>query len=80
MQAPDGIRVDDEGRVWTAEGEGIIVRAADGKVLGMFNAHYFTRDPVKTAIVQFELVENKVIILGQDKLWIVEIDEIVCRR
>ena len=77
MQAPDGIRVDEKGRIWTAEGEGVVVRAADGRVLGVFNAHYFTRDPVNVAIVQFELAENKVIILGQNKLWIITVGEIV---
>ena len=33
MQAPDGIRVDDMGRVWTAEGEGVVVRSPAGKSL-----------------------------------------------
>ncbi|KAK5310862.1 hypothetical protein LTR93_011908 [Exophiala xenobiotica] len=73
MQAPDGIRIDDKGRVWTAEGEGVVVHAADPKILGVFNAHFFTGDRVKTAIVQFELVEDKAVILGQDKLWIVKV-------
>lgn len=77
MQAPDGIRIDDQGRVWTAEGEGIVVRAKDGRILGLFNAHYFTRDPVKVAIVQFELVEDMVVILGQNKLWIVKVQEVL---
>jgi gluconolactonase len=63
MQAPDGIRVDDRGRIWTAEGEGVVVRSPAGKVLGVFNAHYFTRDPVKTAIVQFELAGDVLVIL-----------------
>ena len=80
MQAPDGIRIDDQGRVWTAEGEGVVVRGPDGRTLGVFNAHYFTRDPVKTAIVQFELAEDVVIILGQDKLWKVKLAEVVNRR
>lgn len=77
MQAPDGIRVDDQGRVWTAEGEGVVVRSPKGKVLGVFNAHYFTRDPVKTAIVQFELAGSTLVILGQNKLWTVELGEVV---
>lgn len=38
---PDGIHVDDAGRVWTAEGEGIVVRGASGRVLGVFNAAAF---------------------------------------
>lgn len=35
MQAPDGIRIDDHGRVWTAEGGGIVVRNADGRIIGI---------------------------------------------
>jgi gluconolactonase len=79
MQAPDGIRVDEQGRVWTAEGEGVLVRSAVGKVIGVFNAHYFTRDPVKTAIVQFELAGDVLIILGQNKLWTIKLAEVVNR-
>lgn len=37
-----GIQVDDEGRVWTAEGEGIVARdPATGKILRVFNASAF---------------------------------------
>ncbi|KAK5079359.1 hypothetical protein LTR64_002218 [Lithohypha guttulata] len=77
MQAPDGIRIDNKGRVWTAEGEGVVVRAPTGRVLGVFNAYYFTRDPVKTAIVQFELAGDVLVILGQNKIWIVKLQEVV---
>ncbi|WYZ36320.1 hypothetical protein EsH8_XII_000070 [Colletotrichum jinshuiense] len=77
MQAPDGIRIDDAGRVWTGEGEGIVVRSAEGKVMGVFNAHYFTRDPLRTAIVQFELAGDTLVILGQDKLWTLKLAEVV---
>ncbi|KAF5495056.1 hypothetical protein CGCS363_v009325 [Colletotrichum siamense] len=77
MQAPDGIRIDDKGRVWTGEGEGVVVRSAEGKVIGVFNAYYFTRDPVSTAIVQFELAGDTLVILGMDKLWTVKLAEVV---
>lgn len=73
-QAPDGIRVDDRGRVWTAEGEGVVVRAG-GKAIGLFNAQYFTSDPVNFAIVQFELAGNQLVILAMDKLWVIELAE-----
>lgn len=75
MQAPDGIRVDDKGRVWTAEGEGVVVRNAVGKAIGIFNAQHFTSDPVNFAIVQFALAQNKLVILGMDKLWVIEVAE-----
>ncbi|EQB48638.1 hypothetical protein CGLO_12118 [Colletotrichum gloeosporioides Cg-14] len=77
MQAPDGIRIDDKGRVWTGEGEGVVVRSAEGKIIGVFNAYYFTRDPVSTAVVQFELAGDTLIILGMDKLWTVKLAEVV---
>lgn len=77
MQAPDGIRIDDKGRVWTADGEGVVVRSIDGKVIGVFNSQYFTRDPVNTAIVQFELAGNILVILGQNKLWTIKLAETV---
>jgi gluconolactonase len=75
LQAPDGIRVDDRGRVWTGEGEGVVVRNAGGKAIGVFNAQYFTSDPVNFAIVQFALAGDKLVILGMDKLWVVELAE-----
>ncbi|KAI9372672.1 hypothetical protein BJX61DRAFT_542475 [Aspergillus egyptiacus] len=77
MQAPDGIRVDDQGRVWTGEGEGIVVRAADGRIIGVFNAQYFTKDPISTAIVQFALAGDTLVVLGQNRLWTVKLAETV---
>ncbi|KAJ0318061.1 hypothetical protein COL5a_010808 [Colletotrichum fioriniae] len=77
MQAPDGIRIDDKGRVWTGEGEGVVVRSSQGKVIGVFNGQYFTRDPVNTAIVQFELAGDVLVVLGQNKLWTVKLAETV---
>ncbi|KAL4407892.1 gluconolactonase [Colletotrichum abscissum] len=68
MQAPDGIRIDDKGRVWTGEGEGVVVRSSQGKVIGVFNGQFFTRDSVNTAIVQFELARDVLVVLGQNKL------------
>jgi gluconolactonase len=37
----DGIHIDDAGRIWTAEYEGVVVRSARGKVLGLFNSQAF---------------------------------------
>lgn len=77
MQAPDGVRVDNKGRLWTGEGEGVVVRNRHGKVIGIFNAQYFTRDAVNVAIVQFALAGDALIILGQDKLWRVKLAEML---
>lgn len=37
----DGIHIDDYGRIWTGEGEGIVVRSSEGQVLGIMNRSYF---------------------------------------
>ncbi|KAK0370763.1 hypothetical protein CLIM01_11873 [Colletotrichum limetticola] len=76
-QAPDGIRIDDKGRVWTGEGEGVVVRSSQGKVIGVFNGQFFTTDSVNTAIVQFELAGDVLVVLGQNKLWTVKLAETV---
>ncbi|KAM3538654.1 hypothetical protein ARSEF1564_008440 [Beauveria bassiana] len=80
MQAPDGIRVDDEGRVWTGEGEGVVVRNPHGKVIGIFNSQFFTRDPVNVAIVQFCLAGDTLVILGENKLWTVKLTETIASK
>ena len=77
MQAPDGVRIDDKGRVWTGEGEGVVVRNPEGKLLGVFNAQFFTPDPVNLAIVQFALAGDTLVILGMRQLWTVVLSEIV---
>ncbi|KAF7928654.1 uncharacterized protein EAE98_005710 [Botrytis deweyae] len=77
MQAPDGIRVDDKGRVWTGEGEGVMVRSPEGKLLGVFNAQFFTPDPINLAIVQFALAGDILVILGMRQLWTVKLSEVV---
>lgn len=41
---PDGIHVDDYGRIWTGETEGIVVRNSRGKVTGVFNAETILTD------------------------------------
>ncbi|KAF7887271.1 hypothetical protein EAF00_009565 [Botryotinia globosa] len=77
MQAPDGIRVDEKGRVWTGEGEGFMVRSLEGKLLGVFNAQFFTPDPINLAIVQFALAGDILVILGMRQLWTVKLSEVV---
>lgn len=38
LLTPDGIKVDDDGRVWTGESGGIVIRSSQGKLLGFINA------------------------------------------
>lgn len=77
MTAPGGIRVDDRRRVWTGEGEGegVVVRSVDGRVIGIFNVQYFTRDVVNLVIAQMELAGDKLKIYSVNNLWVVQLAE-----
>ncbi|TVY75668.1 Gluconolactonase [Lachnellula suecica] len=74
---PDGMHVDDKGRVWTGEGEGIVVRNKEGKVIGIFNALYFQEGMSGTPITNFALAGNKLVVLAITRVWIVQLDEVV---
>ncbi|KAF7946595.1 hypothetical protein EAE96_009590 [Botrytis aclada] len=77
---PDGIHVDDMNRIWTAEGEGIVVRNHLGKVLGLFNAEVFLDDPAGEPgieIANFALAGDILVVEGSGKLWTVKLAEVV---
>ncbi|CAF4031601.1 unnamed protein product [Adineta steineri] len=63
---PDGIKVDKYDRVWTAEGDGINVRNSYGTLLGVILGYNLSSNGL---ISNFELKDNTVIILAQEKLW-----------
>ena len=70
----DGIHVDDAGRVWTAEGEGIVVRSSAGKVLGVFNAGTFGIDTsTGPQIANFALAGRTLFVAAFDSLYAVEL-------
>ncbi|KAL9085965.1 MAG: hypothetical protein Q9165_007327 [Trypethelium subeluteriae] len=75
----DGLHVDDAGRVWTAEGEGIVVRNPQGKVLGLFNGQYFEADKRGDAvpIANFALAGDTLVILSTTRLWTVKLGQAV---
>ena len=74
----DGIHVDDTGRVWTAEGEGIVVRSAKGKVLGVFNAAAFGIDTNNgVQIANFALAGDTLFVGAFDSLYAVELAKVV---
>jgi gluconolactonase len=74
----DGIHVDIAGRVWTAEGEGIVVRNAGGRVLGVFNAAAFGMEASKgMQIANFAIAENKLFVAAFDSLYMVELAQVV---
>lgn len=74
----DGIKVDDKGRVWTAEYEGIVVRNRFGKVIGLFNKEVIlgTKNP-KVEMANFALAGDTLIILAVDKIQKVRFTETV---
>ncbi|TGO12587.1 hypothetical protein BTUL_0086g00630 [Botrytis tulipae] len=77
---PDGIHIDDQNRIWTAESEGIVVRNNVGKVLGLFNAELFLDDPAGEPgieIANFALAGDVLVVEGSGKLWTVKLAEVV---
>jgi gluconolactonase len=71
----DGMHLDDEGRVWTGEGEGIVVRNEGGAVLGLINSEPLlspTRDPA-IALANFAIAGDKIVILAVTKLYVLEL-------
>lgn len=74
---PDGIKVDDRGRIWTVEYEGIVVRSRHGKVLGIFNQEMLLRDNADPSIpmTNFALAGDKVVIQAVDSIKVVQLTE-----
>ena len=74
----DGIKVDDKGRVWTAEYEGVVVRNPTGKVIGVFNKEVFlgTSEPT-VEMTNFALAGDTLVVLAVDKVFTVKLAETV---
>ncbi|CAK7207158.1 hypothetical protein SEUCBS139899_009966 [Sporothrix eucalyptigena] len=74
----DGIKVDDKGRVWTAEYEGIVVRNSVGKVIGLFNKEVIlgTQTPV-AEMANFALAGDTLVLMALDKIYAVKLSETV---
>ena len=72
----DGIHVDDRGRVWTAEYEGVVVRSPSGKVLGVFNSFAYSVNAT-THVANFALAGNQLVILDVQRIWRVELAQTV---
>lgn len=74
----NGIKIDDFGRIWTAEYEGIVVRSVQGKVLGIFNALDILQNANVTdvaTIANFALAEDQLIWLGFDKIYAIKLGQ-----
>ncbi|KAH6646719.1 hypothetical protein BKA67DRAFT_580384 [Truncatella angustata] len=71
----DGLHVDDQGRVWTGEGGGIVVRNSKGKVLGEINALALASAAVVGPIANFALAGNKLAIGAFDRVVVITLNE-----
>ncbi|KIW78547.1 hypothetical protein Z517_08385 [Fonsecaea pedrosoi CBS 271.37] len=72
----DGIHVDDHGRVWTGEWDGIVVRNARGKVIGVFGANAL-QDGTRPPIANFALAGDKLVVLAVDRAYVVTLGQTV---
>ncbi|KAK4547660.1 hypothetical protein LTR36_000617 [Oleoguttula mirabilis] len=72
----DGLHIDDSGRVWTGEADGIVVRSSNGKILGFLNAMALLDAAEVEAgysLQNFALAGDKVVILALDKIWVLQL-------
>jgi gluconolactonase len=72
---PDGIHVDDYGCVWTAEGEGIVVRNPQGTILALFPQEVFGVH--EGQIANFALANDTLVVAAMDRLYVVRLGIVV---
>jgi gluconolactonase len=72
----DGLRIDDHGRIWTGEYDGVVVRSPRGKVLGVFNADAL-QDGTTPPLTNFALAGDKLIIQAVNKLYVVKLGQVL---
>lgn len=71
---PDGIKMDKIGRVWSAEGEGVVVRDPRGKTLGVFNDKILLNSH-ESQIANFALYEDRLIMLAEECIWSIRLGQ-----
>lgn len=71
---PDGLHVDDYGRIWTGESEGIVVRNPQGKVIGIFNAETILADQ-SILIANFALAGDVLVLEASKRLWTLKLTQ-----
>lgn len=72
----DGIHIDDYGRVWTGEYDGIVVRSPTGKVLGVFNAEAL-QDERGAPLANFAIAGDRLVVLAVDRIWVLRLGQVV---
>ena len=74
-----GIHIDNAGRVWTCEDDGIVVRSPQGVTLGLFNYHPF--HPIDSPVIaNFALAGNRLVIGANGFVVIYNIAETLVTR
>ncbi|QDS75156.1 hypothetical protein FKW77_008172 [Venturia effusa] len=78
---PDGIHIDDAGRIWTGESAGIAVRSPNGRLLGIFNAEYFLQGDAQglaePKVANFALANDTLVILAQTRIWTIKLGQVL---
>ena len=75
----DGLHVDDYGRIWTGEYDGITVRRPDGKVLGVFNAEALEVGRLPP-MANFAIAGDKLVILALDRVYVLQLGQNVTSK
>ena len=73
---PDGIHIDDADRIWTGEFEGVVMRNAQGKVLGLSNSEATVAKP-GTYLQNFALAGDTLVLLDIQRLWTLKLAQTV---
>lgn len=60
--------------MWTAEGEGIVVRDSTGRELGVFSAEVLV-DEASYPISMFSLAGNKLVVLAEDRVHVISLGQ-----
>ena len=76
----DGLHIDDYGRIWTGEWEGITVRRPDGKVLGVFNSEALLVGNGLPPMANFALAGDKLVVLALDRVYVVQLGQNVTSK
>ena len=71
----DGLHIDNYGRIWTGEWEGITVRNPNGKVLGVFNAEALEVMGRLPPIANFALAGDKLVVLALTRLYVIQLGQ-----
>jgi gluconolactonase len=70
----DGLHVDNDGRLWSAEYNSIVVRSSRGKGLSVFNVEQLVKDwEHSNPIVNFALAGDKLVVLAGRTVWLVHL-------